>query len=560
MSLTLEVQGPEARKLGAASRKVFDTQGGTIGRLADNSWVLPDRYVSGHHARIRFASGTYYVEDTSSNGICLNSPDARLPKNQPQALKNGDRLYIDAYEIRVSITPDAPAVSPVPVAGASPRTPDPSPLAGLFETPAAPPAIPADPFASDDPFGSTMPAPGSASPVPRRADPIIPAGPVEEETDPLALLGLTPKATPPAGPRAEQLSRSPLVEAYQPPAVPPARPPAPAADPVSGGLIPDDYDPLGRDDAPARAAATTPPEAPASGPRPTPGSGRSGPTSPRSTPVRSVWGSPSPPEAAPEPPRPAPIVTTVMPPQSGAAPPAIPTAGRSTSGLAAESAAAPGPVRSPSGPRVESPASASAGSSVDLATLLAAAGVPDAAVTPELAESFGRILRVVVAGLMDLMRARERIKDEFRMRMTTFKAVDNNPLKFSANVEDALHNLLVKRNAAYLPPVEAFEDAFQDARNSQVAMLAGLRVAFEAMLADFDPERLQEQFDRQLKKGALLSAPARFRYWELYRDRYAETVKDADSAFRELFGEKFGKAYEEQMLRLKTASRASRRT
>ena len=186
--------------------------------------------------------------------------------------------------------------------------------------------------------------------------------------------------------------------------------------------------------------------------------------------------------------------------------------------------------------------------------------MPDAAVTPELAQSFGRILRVVVAGLMDLMRARERIKDEFRMRMTTFKAVDNNPLKFSANVEDALHNLLVKRNAAYLPPVEAFEDAFQDARNSQVAMLAGLRVAFEAMLADFDPERLQEQFDRQLKKGALLSAPARFRYWELYRDRYRETVKDADSAFRELFGEKFGKAYEEQMLRLKTASRAARRT
>src|SRR5215469_4071842 len=151
MSLTLEVQGPEARKLGAASRKVFDTQGGTIGRQADNSWVLPDRYVSGHHARIRFANGTYYVEDTSSNGVFLNAPDARLPRNQPQALKNGDRIYIDAYEIRVSITPDAPAVSPVPAAaGASPRAPGASPLAGLFDTPAAPLAIPADPFATDD--------------------------------------------------------------------------------------------------------------------------------------------------------------------------------------------------------------------------------------------------------------------------------------------------------------------------------------------------------------------------------------------------------------------------
>ena len=48
---------------------------------------------------------------------------------------------------------------------------------------------------------------------------------------------------------------------------------------------------------------------------------------------------------------------------------------------------------------------------------------------------------------MDVLQARQRIKDEFRMRVTTFKAAQNNPLKFSANVEDALHNLLVKRNA-----------------------------------------------------------------------------------------------------------------
>ena len=59
--------------------------------------------------------------------------------------------------------------------------------------------------------------------------------------------------------------------------------------------------------------------------------------------------------------------------------------------------------------------------------------------------------------------------------MTHFRPADNNPLKFSANVDDALHNLLVKRNAAYLAPVEAFADAFEDLRNHQIAMLAGMR-------------------------------------------------------------------------------------
>src|SRR5262249_59424405 len=122
-------------------------------------------------------------------------------------------------------------------------------------------------------------------------------------------------------------------------------------------------------------------------------------------------------------------------------------------------------------------------------------------VTPELARAFGQIIRVVVSGVMDVLQSRREIKDEFRMRMTQFRPAENNPLKFSANVEDALHNLLVKRNAAYLGPVEAFEDAFADLRSHQLAMLAGMRVAFESMLAEFDPDRLQEEFDRQAGKG-----------------------------------------------------------
>ena len=58
MTLTLEVTGPQAATLGAASRKVFDAAGGTIGRLADNTWALPDPYVSSRHAVIRYRDGT----------------------------------------------------------------------------------------------------------------------------------------------------------------------------------------------------------------------------------------------------------------------------------------------------------------------------------------------------------------------------------------------------------------------------------------------------------------------------------------------------------------------
>jgi type VI secretion system FHA domain protein len=189
----------------------------------------------------------------------------------------------------------------------------------------------------------------------------------------------------------------------------------------------------------------------------------------------------------------------------------------------------------------------------DLLALLAGAGVPDAVVTPELIRNLGEILRVVVSGLMDVLQSRQRIKEEFRMQQTIFRPADNNPLKFSVNVEDALHNLLVKRNQAYLGPVAAFADAFDDLRDHQLAMLAGMRVAFDAMLAEFDPDRLQQQFDSQLGKSSLI--PAKMRYWDLMRARRAEMVKDPEEAFERLFGEEFRRAYEEQFRQLKAQRR-----
>ena len=181
--------------------------------------------------------------------------------------------------------------------------------------------------------------------------------------------------------------------------------------------------------------------------------------------------------------------------------------------------------------------------------------MPRDAVTAELARSLGRILRVVVTGLMDVLQSRQRIKEEFGMQQTIFRPADNNPLKFSANVEDALHNLLVKRNPAYLGTVDAFADAFDDLRDHQLAVLAGMRVAFEAMLAEFDCDRLQQQFDAQMGKSALPLVPSKMRYWDLYRARRAEMSKDPEATFERFFGEEFRRAYEDQFRQLKAQRR-----
>jgi type VI secretion system FHA domain protein len=197
--------------------------------------------------------------------------------------------------------------------------------------------------------------------------------------------------------------------------------------------------------------------------------------------------------------------------------------------------------------------------STGLSELLQAAGIDEASLSPEGARELGQIFRVVIAGVMDVLKARQLTKDQFGLGMTTFKPADNNPLKFSTNVDDALRQLFeTQRDAKFLGPVDAFQDAFEDMRNHQIAMLAGVRVAFEAMLSEFDPDHLQEQFDRAVKKGALVSMPARLRYWELYRDWIRDMVRDADTSFRELFGDEFARAYEEQLKKLKAQGRAGK--
>jgi type VI secretion system FHA domain protein len=494
MILTLEVTSPQAATLGDARRRVFSSQGGTIGRAGSCDWVLSHRKVSGRHASITYQDGMFYIVDEQSvNGVFINSTKNRLVPGRRYALKNGDRIIIDPYEMEVSMTSDR---------GEDVRRPSEDPSDARGRTPVGR----YDPFDQGDPFAPpalrTPAPPGAQPPTPRPT----PAGEVVplEELDPLKLLEGTPKP-PRQAPSARDLENaSPLAGHYQPPAVLTPPPVVPPADAV---VIPADYDPLSDD------------------------SYRPMPAPP--LPVRQ----PVAPEAAVrmEPP-PAPTPAPVRPPTPVQPPTPVPMTAR--------------PARE--APQAE-PADAT---DPGLVAVLAGAGLERAPVTLEFARSFGQIFRVVVSGVMDVLRSRQQIKDEFRMRMTQFRTADNNPLKFSANVDDALHNLLVKRNAAYLEPVEAFEDAFDDLRDHQMAMLAGMRVAFEAMLGEFNPEKLQQEFDRQLKRSALLGVTARLRYWELYRERQEAMAKDPEATFRRLFGEEFAKAYEEQLRRLKAERRA----
>jgi type VI secretion system FHA domain protein len=199
-------------------------------------------------------------------------------------------------------------------------------------------------------------------------------------------------------------------------------------------------------------------------------------------------------------------------------------------------------------------------SGIDLERLLASAGLDATQVTPEVAQQIGEVLRVVVDGLLDVLRVRQQAREAFRIQGTMFRPRGNNPLKYSTDVEDALHNLFVKRGAGYLGPVEAFEDAFNDLRHHQLAVMVGMKTAFRAVLERFEASGLQKQFDESGKgrnKGRLGLLQGTPNPWAAYGEWVDGLLKDPDGSFRDLFGEVFSEAYEQELKRLRAALRPS---
>ena len=183
----------------------------------------------------------------------------------------------------------------------------------------------------------------------------------------------------------------------------------------------------------------------------------------------------------------------------------------------------------------------------DVVGMLMAAGLDQAsaqaAATPENLAVLGRILGVTTQGLIDVLTARSAVKSQFRVPMTMMRPVENNALKSTANAAEALLYLFVNRNPAYLGAVESFEEGFQDIKAHQMAMMAGMRAAFDSMLQRFDPEELARRFDKRRSKSKLrLSTNSQ--YWDMYKDLYDDMTQDADENFQRLFGEEFARAYE----------------
>ncbi|MCL6269348.1 type VI secretion system-associated FHA domain protein TagH [Sansalvadorimonas sp. 2012CJ34-2] len=548
--LVLEVIDSPAEANMCGHTKTFAGAGGSIGRSDSNSWVLPDveRIVSSIHADILYADSDYYLVDKSTNGTFINGTDHPVGSGKKVKINDGDIIGVGLFQIKAVLqvrNVDLPdglggvdflddsdkttigsiAAQSQDQAGADGDNDqfdqwlEPGQKSSSYDVwGSVNPSIdmaeaPADPLASLsgtstlDPLGAT-PAQDILDPLEALSDSGVP----QAQSDISSPWGSQPQ---PQSQEADdqwwlsEADNAPAVQqsiAMPKPAQPVTPEPVQQQAPVKSEpslddmsldqlLTPSEYAPIGQAFAEAPSVEQVAPVKAQLQPE--------------------VQQSAQPQVEFPPQPQPRPVVPPV-----------------------------PQPVKIQQPPIAES-ASVNADS-----VLMTQLGLTDLAPSDlaGLDVEAAAFIRETVSRLMDLLRARSTIKNELRVERTMIQSQDNNPLKFSAGVDDALTMMFGKNSNAFMSPEYAVKDSFDNVSDHQVAVLAAMRSAFESMLASFAPDNLENLFGRMNGKGFAMNKKAK--NWQSYQDWYRKLAGDSETAYNRLFGEVFTEAYEKKISEL----------
>lgn len=465
----------------------------TVGRGDSNDLVLPDpdQLLSRNHCAIEDHNGNVVVVDLSSNGTFLNYSKIPLGRT-PTPLNNGDVLSIGNYEMVVEIRSDLADVGDMIAAPASE-----GPAShGMADNAPDPMDLmddigPGGDFLDDLLGGATPTGPSQINPVDPIDDLLPPMG---EDEDPFF-------QKPADGREGEGASLSSHNASGQDAFAPQVA--------HSTAAIPDDWD----DDFLSGIGEV-------STPTPTP--------TPISEPLAELATAPPPPPPV-APPAPATVAPVKVEPVQETAPVAIEQ-------------------------NTSKPSSGGADQSAAIEAFLRGLGAEDLKIDTDDQENtlarMGRVMRTLVTGLREILMTRASIKSEFRIEQTMISAGGNNPLKFSITPEQAIEAMVRPASRGYLSPETAAEQALNDIKAHEVAMLTGMEAALKGVLTRLDPKVLETQIQDKGGIGGLLKGK-KARYWDVYERLYSEIADQAENDFHDLFSREFSRAYKQQLDRLK---------
>ena len=463
----------------------FCDDGGTIGRKPSNSWVLPDeqRHLSGMHASIEFTDGSYYLVDTSTNGVFINGNEKPLGKGNKKLLEDGFQLLMGTFNIEVLIENEAKSTKSLPddILTES-NTPDDlfSDLIddskeeveeNFFEPVNTSTDNPPIKIGSDDPFFEFNEFSGDSGSKEAEKKSVLENN--ESEMDSFFSPAKISQFTEDSGVNTEdnkQINTSKKEDGFF------------ESDNNQGG-IPDDWN-LG-------------------------GSAEKSFDD---------------------------LLTGFEIPKKNNTSQNIPSFNDQ---------------QEASKDIFQSSKQKTRGEKLSNSAFLKGLGLDDKSFDSELTEQqlylAGKLFRNAIQGTMDVLQSRAEIKNEMRMDMTTIQPIQNNPIKFALNIDEAIRKLLAQDNKAYMDPEQAMNEVYDDITSHQLAVISGIQASLSHVLKRFEPKNLITRFEQDSPISASIPVHRKAKLWEAFEDLYESIETEAEEDFNRLFGQEFAKAYDQQV-------------
>ncbi len=260
------------------------------------------------------------------------------------------------------------------------------------------------------------------------------------------------------------------------------------------------------------------------------------------------------------------LVEPAKAPVQPAAPPpevdpwlATPAAAPPPAEIAAQPLPSPRRPATPQPPRNETSAAVDAPSAIvqsqaapaDAALLnriARAAGIPDRVIAGRdpnaLADEIGLSIRLTAQNLAQMLSSRAESKTLMRSSSRTMvHAVENNPLKFTSSVEEALAIMFGPPTRQYLDARATIESSFSDLKTHQLLTYGAMRGALDALFEDLAPEKIDHSVEPDHGIGRIV-ASRKAKLWDIYVERWRAKAKRADGRLLEAFMALFAEAYD----------------
>jgi type VI secretion system protein ImpI len=177
------------------------------------------------------------------------------------------------------------------------------------------------------------------------------------------------------------------------------------------------------------------------------------------------------------------------------------------------------------------------------------AGVSPQALTTQdtgaFAEQLGGLMRLIAEELKGLLAARAETKRIARSTsQTMIQAQDNNPLKFSPTVDDALQLIFGQPRSGYLDAKRAFDESFRDLKAHQIKTYSAMQHALKMLVEDLNPQAISEATAQDGGGLGGLIGSRKAKMWEAYVARWDAKTAPYENGLVDAFMIYFAECYD----------------